>query len=140
GRLDPVDQGRLDRRSVGRGGAPRLRGPRRDLLVGEGRLLPRNEPRRRARGGDDEPPAPVGARRGQAALDPDPNPAPGPPPQPARALRERTASPAAPAAAVVAEAMVCLTLARAYREKFGGDHIDDVRAAIDAYKARIDAR
>jgi chorismate synthase len=41
---------------------------------------------------------------------------------------------------VVAEAMVCLTLARAYREKFGGDHIDDVRAAIDAYKARIDAR
>ncbi len=36
--------------------------------------------------------------------------------------------------------MVCLVLARAYREKFGGDHIDDVLAAIDAYKARIDAR
>lgn len=59
---------------------------------------------------------------------------------PAPALRERTDSTVVPAAAVVAEAMVCLTLARAYREKFGGDHIDDVRAAIDAYKARIDAR
>jgi chorismate synthase len=60
--------------------------------------------------------------------------------QPAAALRERTDSTIVPAAAVVGEAMVCLTLARAYREKFGGDHIDDVRAAIDAYKARIDAR
>jgi chorismate synthase len=59
---------------------------------------------------------------------------------PAQALRERTDSTVVPAAAVVAEAMVCLTLARAYREKFGGDHIDDVRAAIDFYKARIDAR
>jgi chorismate synthase len=59
---------------------------------------------------------------------------------PAQALRERTDSTVVPAAAVVAEAMVCLTLARAYREKFGGDHIEDVRAAIDAYKARIDAR
>lgn len=59
---------------------------------------------------------------------------------PSPALRERTDSTVVPAAAVVGEAMVCLTLARAYREKFGGDHIDDVRAAIDAYKARIDAR
>jgi chorismate synthase len=60
--------------------------------------------------------------------------------QPAQALRERTDSTVVPAAAVVAEAMVCLTLVRAYREKFGGDHIDDVRAAIAAYEARIDAR
>ncbi|HEX4732356.1 MAG TPA: chorismate synthase [Solirubrobacterales bacterium] len=60
--------------------------------------------------------------------------------QPAQALRERTDSTVVPAAAVVAEAMVCLTMAKAYREKFGGDHIDDVRAAIDAYKERIDAR
>src|SRR5882757_4247435 len=58
--------------------------------------------------------------------------------QPAQALRERTDSTVVPAAAVVAEAMVCLTLAAAYREKFGGDHISDVLAAIDAYKARID--
>ena len=60
--------------------------------------------------------------------------------QPAQALRERTDSTVVPAAAVVAEAMVCLTLARCYREKFGGDHIDDVLAAVDAYKRRIDWR
>jgi chorismate synthase len=33
--------------------------------------------------------------------------------------------------------MLALTLAQAYREKFGGDHIDDVRAALDAYRDRI---
>jgi chorismate synthase len=60
--------------------------------------------------------------------------------QPAQALRERTDSTVVPAAAVVAEAMVCLTLARCYREKFGGDHIDDVRGALEAYKKRIDFR
>jgi chorismate synthase len=60
--------------------------------------------------------------------------------EPAQALRERTDSTVVPAAAVVAEAMVCLALARCYREKFGGDHIDDVHAAVDAYKARIDWR
>ena len=60
--------------------------------------------------------------------------------QPAEALRERTDSTVVPAAAVVAEAMVCLTLARCYREKFGGDHIEDVLAALDAYKRRIDWR
>jgi len=31
-------------------------------------------------------------------------------------------------------------LAEAYRAKFGGDHIDDVIAAVDAYRARIDWR
>jgi chorismate synthase len=60
--------------------------------------------------------------------------------EPAQALRERTDSTVVPAAAVVAEAMVCLVLARTYREKFGGDHIDDVLAAVDAYKRRIDFR
>jgi chorismate synthase len=60
--------------------------------------------------------------------------------EPAQALRERTDSTVVPAAAVVGEAMVCLTLARAYREKFGGDHIDDVLTAVDAYKKRIDFR
>ncbi|MFL5897721.1 MAG: chorismate synthase [Solirubrobacterales bacterium] len=60
--------------------------------------------------------------------------------QPAQALRERTDSTVVPAAAVVAEAMVALTLTRCYREKFGGDHIDDVLAAIAAYKRRIDFR
>ncbi|HEX3325212.1 MAG TPA: chorismate synthase [Solirubrobacterales bacterium] len=60
--------------------------------------------------------------------------------EPAQALRERTDSTVVPAAAVVAEAMVCLALARCYREKFGGDHIDDVLSAVEAYKKRIDFR
>jgi len=57
--------------------------------------------------------------------------------EPAQALRERTDSCTVPAAGVVGEAMVALVLADAYREKFGGDHIDDARAAFDAYRGRI---
>ncbi len=60
--------------------------------------------------------------------------------EPAEALRERTDSAVVPAAGVVGEAMVALTLARCYREKFGGDHIDDVLATLDAYRQRIDWR
>jgi chorismate synthase len=56
---------------------------------------------------------------------------------PAPALRERTDSCTVPAAGVVGEAMVALVLGSAYRDKFGGDHIDDALAALDAYKARI---
>jgi chorismate synthase len=56
---------------------------------------------------------------------------------PAEALRERTDSCTVPAAGVVGEAMVAFVLARAYREKFGGDHIDDARAAVEAYRQRI---
>ena len=57
--------------------------------------------------------------------------------EPAQALRERTDSCTVPAAAVVGEAMVALVLASAYREKFGGDHIDDALAALAAYRERI---
>ena len=57
--------------------------------------------------------------------------------EPAQALRERTDSCTVPAAGVVGEAMVALVLAAGYREKFGGDHIDDARAAYDAYVERI---
>ena len=57
--------------------------------------------------------------------------------KPAQAMRERTDSTVVPAAAVVAEAMVALVLAGAYREKFGGDHIDDVLASMAAYRERI---
>jgi chorismate synthase len=60
--------------------------------------------------------------------------------EPAEALRERTDSCTVPAAGVVGEAMVALVLADAYRLKFGGDHIDDVRAALRAYEERIDWR
>jgi chorismate synthase len=58
--------------------------------------------------------------------------------QPAEALRERTDSCTVPAAGVVGEAMVAFVVAAAYREKFGGDNIDDVRTALAAYKHRID--
>jgi chorismate synthase len=57
--------------------------------------------------------------------------------EPAQALRERTDSCTVPAAGVVGEAMVALVLASAYREKFGGDHMDDVRAALRVYTERI---
>ena len=56
---------------------------------------------------------------------------------PAEALRERTDSCTVPAAGVVGEAMVAFVLAEAYRRKFGGDHLDDARAAVDAYSERI---
>ncbi len=57
--------------------------------------------------------------------------------EPSQALRERTDSCVVPAAGVVGEAMVAFVLADAYRRKFGGDHIDDVRAAVGAYRERI---
>jgi chorismate synthase len=57
--------------------------------------------------------------------------------EPAQALRERTDSSTVPAAGVVAEAMLALVLASAYREKFGGDHIDDTREAVARYSERI---
>jgi chorismate synthase len=57
--------------------------------------------------------------------------------EPAEALRERTDSCTVPAAGVVGEAMVAFVLADAYRRKFGGDHIDDVCAAVAAYRERI---
>src|SRR3954466_10558063 len=57
--------------------------------------------------------------------------------EPAQALRERTDSAVVPAAGVVGEAMVAFVLASAYREKFGGDHIDDVREALGRYEERI---
>jgi chorismate synthase len=57
--------------------------------------------------------------------------------QAAEALRERTDSCTVPAAGVVGEAMVSFVLADAYRRKFGGDHIDDLRTALHAYEERI---
>src|SRR5437868_110964 len=57
--------------------------------------------------------------------------------EPAEALRERTDSCTVPAAAVVGEAMVAFVLADAYRRKFGGDHIADVRGALRSYEERI---
>jgi chorismate synthase len=57
--------------------------------------------------------------------------------EPAQALVERSDVSAVEALAVVAEACVALELARAAREKFGGDAMDDVLAARRAYVDRI---
>ncbi len=58
--------------------------------------------------------------------------------EPADALVERSDTAAVEALAVVAEAAVAFELARAAREKFGGDALGDFRAAYDAYRGRID--
>lgn len=50
---------------------------------------------------------------------------------------ERSDVCAVPAAAVVGEAVVAFTLAEALLEKFGGDQVDDIQRAIEAYVARI---
>ena len=57
--------------------------------------------------------------------------------EPTEALRERTDSCTVPAAGVVGEAMVAFVLADAHRAKFGGDHIDDARTALERYCERI---
>ncbi|MDR2709605.1 MAG: chorismate synthase [Elusimicrobiota bacterium] len=44
---------------------------------------------------------------------------------------------AVPAAGVVAEAVVAFEIARAMREKFGGDSLDDMKKSYDAYMERI---
>ena len=54
-----------------------------------------------------------------------------------KAHYERSDISVVPAAGVVAEAMVMLTLAGFVLEKFGGDTVDDVKAALEHYRARI---
>jgi chorismate synthase len=60
--------------------------------------------------------------------------------EPAEALVERSDVSAVEALAVVAEAAVAFELARAAREKFGGDALGDFVAAHQAYLERIDWR
>jgi chorismate synthase len=58
--------------------------------------------------------------------------------EPAEALVERSDTAAVEALAVVAEAAVAFELARAAREKFGGDSVGDFVGAHQAYLERID--
>ena len=60
--------------------------------------------------------------------------------EPAEALVERSDVAAVEALAVVAEACVAFELARAAREKFGGDSVGDFVAAWRAYVERIPSR
>ena len=57
--------------------------------------------------------------------------------EPAQALVERSDVAAVEALAVVAEACVAFELARAAKEKFGGDALDDFVGAWRAYVERI---
>jgi chorismate synthase len=56
-----------------------------------------------------------------------------------KAHYERSDISVVPAAGVVAEAMVMLTLAQFVLEKFGGDTVEDTRGALERYRARIAA-
>jgi chorismate synthase len=58
--------------------------------------------------------------------------------EPGEALVERSDVSAVEALAVVAEATVAFELARAAREKFGGDSLEDFVAAYRRYRERID--
>ena len=53
--------------------------------------------------------------------------------QPAQAIHQRSDVTAVPAAAVIGEAMMNLTLARFALEKFGGDSLEEVRRNAKAY-------
>ena len=57
----------------------------------------------------------------------------------AKAIHQRSDVCAVAPAAVVAQAMVALTLADALLEKFGGDSVGEVRRNIESYKAAIPA-
>jgi chorismate synthase len=57
--------------------------------------------------------------------------------EPGEALVERSDTAAVEALAVVAEACVAFELARAAREKFGGDALEDFVGAWRAYVERI---
>jgi chorismate synthase len=52
---------------------------------------------------------------------------------------ERSDVTAVPAAGVIGEAMVALTLAEAMREKFGGDSLAEMRRNFDAYREQLRA-
>jgi len=56
-----------------------------------------------------------------------------------RATYQRSDVTSVPAASVVGEAVVALVLAQAFLEKFGGDSLDQVRDAFEAWRERVRA-
>jgi chorismate synthase len=60
--------------------------------------------------------------------------------EPAQAVRERSDVCAVPAAAVVGEQMVSITLATEMQRKFGGDTVGDFLSAVDGYRSRVQER
>jgi chorismate synthase len=58
----------------------------------------------------------------------------------APATVERSDVCSVPAAGIVGEAMVCLTVADAFLEKFGGDSLGETQRNFEAYRARLRER
>ncbi len=58
----------------------------------------------------------------------------------ASAQSERSDVTAVPAMGVIAEALVCLVLADAVLEKFGGDSLNELRRNVDGYQSGLGAR
>ena len=57
--------------------------------------------------------------------------------EPVKAAYERSDVCVVPAAGVAAEAMVALTLARCFLEKFGGDSLDETRRNFEGYREQV---
>ena len=60
--------------------------------------------------------------------------------EPARAISQRSDVCAVPAAGIVAEAMVALTLADVALEKFGGDSVEEPRRNVEGYLEHLAVR
>ncbi len=60
--------------------------------------------------------------------------------EPAQAIAQRSDVCAVPAAGIVAEAMVALTLADVAMEKFGGDSVEETRRNVAGYLDNLKAR
>ena len=58
----------------------------------------------------------------------------------AQAVRERSDVCAVPAAAVVGEQMMAITIASEMQRKFGGDTVDEMVEAVNRYRERVSAR
>jgi len=137
--IDPVGQGRRDRRRHRQFGQARVARTRRDLPLRREGLPPPHRHGRGPRGRDDERCRSGGADDLEAAAHAD---------APARERRAQNPRAAAgpcraqrrhrpPGRSVVAEAAVAWELARAAAEKFGGDAVGDFVAAHAAYLERV---
>lgn len=60
--------------------------------------------------------------------------------EPAQAVRERSDVCAVPAAAVVGEQMVAITLAKEVQRKFGGDTVVELVTAVNAFRTAVEQR
>ena len=58
--------------------------------------------------------------------------------EPEKAFRERSDVIAVPAAGVVAETMVAITVAQEMQRMFGGDSVGDFAAGVDRYRTRVE--